>query len=61
MLLFYAGLSTFLLQLAVIYVPFMQGVFETKALTAVELVLALGLASLILFGVEIEKVFNRRQ
>jgi P-type Ca2+ transporter type 2C len=60
MLLFYAGLSTFLLQLVVIYVPFMQSVFETKALTLTELGISIVLASAILFAVEIEKVVNRR-
>jgi Ca2+-transporting ATPase len=60
MLLFYAAILTFILQLIVIYVPFMQTVFETKALTLAELGLSIVLASAILFGVEIEKIVNRR-
>jgi P-type Ca2+ transporter type 2C len=60
MLLFWAALSTFVLQLIVVYVPFMQDIFETTALSANEFLLAIGLASLILFAVELEKVINRR-
>ncbi|MBZ0302439.1 MAG: cation-translocating P-type ATPase [Anaerolineae bacterium] len=56
-----AVLSTFLLQLAVIYVPFLQRTFETSALAANELLLAIALASLILFAVEIEKWLRRRR
>jgi Ca2+-transporting ATPase len=60
MLLFYAAISTFLLQIAVVYAPFMQAIFETKALTLQEFGLSIVLASLILFGVEVEKFVNRR-
>lgn len=55
-----AVISTFLLQLGVIYLPFLQHTFETIPLTLGELVITLGIASIILFGVEIEK-FLRRQ
>lgn len=61
MLLFWAVVSTFLLQLAVIYVPFLQEAFRTAPLSLVELLVSLGLASMILFAVEIEKVVNRRE
>jgi P-type Ca2+ transporter type 2C len=59
-ILFWAVLSTFALQLISIYAPFMQSIFETKPLSGVELVASLGLASVILFAVEIEKFFRRR-
>lgn len=56
-----AVISTFLLQLAVIYLPFMQSTFETSALSLTELVITLGLASVILFAVEIEKSLRRQR
>jgi len=55
-----AVLSTFLLQLLVVYVPFLQATFETKPLSVATFVVATGLASVILFAVEIEKYFRRR-
>jgi len=61
MLLFWAVVSTFLLQLAVIYVPFLQEAFNTAPLSLMELLVSLGLASMILFAVEIEKIINRRE
>ncbi len=51
----WAALSTFGLQLAVIYVPFLRATFETYALRLPELIAALGIASLMLFGAEFEK------
>ena len=54
-----AVVSTFALQLAVIYMPFFQVILETVPLTGAELVLAFGLASVILFAVEIEKAVRR--
>jgi Ca2+-transporting ATPase len=54
-----ACLSTFLLQLAVIYLPFLQHTFETTALTGSELLLTIGLASVMLFAVELEKYLRR--
>lgn len=55
-----AVLSTFALQLLVIYVPFLQATFETKPLNVGTFLIATGLASVILFAVEIEKYFRRR-
>jgi Ca2+-transporting ATPase len=59
-LLLLAVISTFLLQLAVVYVPFMQLTFETAPLGIGELLVGIGLASLIFFGVEVEKFIRRR-
>jgi P-type Ca2+ transporter type 2C len=58
-LLLVAVISTFALQLAVIYVPFLQRTFETTPLSGTELIISFGLASIILFAVEIEKVLRR--
>ncbi len=58
----WAVLSTFVLQLAVIYVPFLQFTFETYPLRIAELLGSLAIASLMLFGAEIEKwIMNRGQ
>ena len=55
-----AVLLTLALQLAVIYVPVLNPVFHTQALPLADLVLCVVLASLVLFAVEIEKWFMRR-
>ncbi len=57
-LLFWAALSTFALQLLVIYVPFLQATFETIGLPVELLLIGFGLASVILFAVEIEKLLR---
>ncbi len=54
-----AVLFTFVLQLAVIYVPFLQGVFSTQALSAFELTVSLVLSIAIFLAVEIEKYLIR--
>ncbi len=46
---------TVVLQLATIYVPFLQPVFKTKALTPVELAAALAMSTVVFWAVEIEK------
>ena len=55
-----AVLSTFALQLAVIYVPALQSVFRTEALTAGELALCLACAVVVFLAVEAEKWIRRR-
>jgi Ca2+-transporting ATPase len=52
----YAVISTLLLQLAVVYIPFLQFTFETYPLRLPELLGSVAIASLMLFGVEIEKL-----
>ena len=54
-----AVLSTFALQLAVLYSPWLQPVFKTEALTLGELGLCVGVASLVFFAVEAEKLMTR--
>lgn len=58
-LLLWAVLSTFALQLIVLYVPFMQISFETAPINLTQMLVALVLGSIVLFAVEIEKYFNR--
>jgi magnesium-transporting ATPase (P-type) len=58
-LLLIAVISTFLLQLGVVYLPFLQATFETAPLAFSELLITTGLASLILIAVEIEKLIRR--
>ena len=49
-----------LLQLSVVYVPSFAAFMKTEPLTAFELALCIGLASLVVVGVEIEKAILRR-
>jgi Ca2+-transporting ATPase len=55
-----AVLITILLQLAVIYVPFMQSLFNTHALAPQELALCFGLPCIVFVAVELEKWMIRR-
>ena len=55
-----AVLLTFGLQLATIYVPWLNPIFKTEALTFEELVFCLAMSSLVFFAVEVEKWFIRR-
>jgi len=54
-----AVLSTVILQVALIYVPFLQHVFSTRSLSAVTLVTCFLLASTIFWAVELEKRVRR--
>jgi P-type Ca2+ transporter type 2C len=56
-----AVLLTFMLQLAVTYVPFLQPVFNTEALTLKEFFFVGALSSLVFFAVEIEKAIFRKK
>ncbi|MGN6436545.1 MAG: cation-translocating P-type ATPase [Agriterribacter sp.] len=51
---------TVLLQLAVIYVPFLNAYFHTQPLSAKELLLVFGVSSIVLLVVEAEKFVKRR-
>ncbi|WP_027148637.1 cation-translocating P-type ATPase [Methylobacter tundripaludum] len=53
-------LLTFGLQMAVLYVPVLQPIFKTDALSLDELLLCLALSSVVFFVVEIEKWMRRR-
>jgi Ca2+-transporting ATPase len=55
-----AVLLTFLLQMAVVYVPFLQNLFKTDPLSLGELLLSLVLSTVVFWGVELEKWLARR-
>ncbi|MEO0009486.1 MAG: cation-translocating P-type ATPase [candidate division WOR-3 bacterium] len=50
---------TLLLQLALLYIPFAQRVFTTRALSAGELILALAVSTTVFWAVELEKLIRR--
>jgi Ca2+-transporting ATPase len=56
-----AVLLTFVLQMAVVYVPFLQALFKTVALPPLGLAISLGLSMVVFWGVELEKWFLRRR
>jgi Ca2+-transporting ATPase len=56
-----AVLLTFGLQMAVVYVPFLQNLFKTDGLSLAELVLSLILSTVVFWGVELEKWLMRRR
>ncbi|HID53619.1 MAG TPA: cation-translocating P-type ATPase [Anaerolineae bacterium] len=53
--------TTFLLQLALIYVPFLQRIFRTQPLDAYHLIVALLASTVVFAAVEIDKWFRRRK
>jgi Ca2+-transporting ATPase len=56
-----AVLLTFVLQLAVIYVPFLQKLFNTKALSGTEIAICLVMSTVVFWAAEIEKWILRRK
>jgi len=56
-----AVLLTFALQMAVVYVPFMQDLFQTVALTPLELAICLGASTLVFWAVEAVKWIGRQR
>ncbi|MBF2065630.1 MAG: cation-translocating P-type ATPase [Calothrix sp. C42_A2020_038] len=52
---------TFVMQLAVVYVPLFEQVFSTKPLSAIDLILCLGLSSVVFWTIELKKLYNRHQ
>ncbi len=51
--------TTFILQLALIYVPFLQNIFKTVALSSRDLMIALVLSSVVFIAVEVQKWIRR--
>lgn len=56
MLLFWAIVSTFVLQVLVVYTPFLQGVLDTYPISASEFILSMGLALIVLFATEADRI-----
>ncbi|MBA4390628.1 MAG: calcium-translocating P-type ATPase, PMCA-type [Syntrophus sp. (in: bacteria)] len=54
-----AVVLSFVLQLATIYVPFLNPIFKTQPLSMIQLVLCIGISSLVFFAVEAEKWVRR--
>lgn len=57
----WAVISTFLLQFAVIYIPFLSFTFDTYPLSLLELGSTIAVASIIFFAVELEKLVLRQR
>jgi Ca2+-transporting ATPase len=60
MLLFWAIVSTFVLQLLVIYFPFLQATFETYPISLTALLVSTALAAVVLVATEIDKLLINR-
>jgi Ca2+-transporting ATPase len=54
-----AVLLTFVLQIAVVYVPFLQDFFKTMALSPADLAISLALSTVVFSGVELQKWWLR--
>jgi len=59
--LIWSVLLSLLLQFGVTYIPFLQGIFKTEALTLNEFLVVFAAASTVVFAVEIEKAIVRRK
>ena len=55
-LLLWAVVSTTILQILVVYLPFFQNTFETAALSLTQFIVSVALAGIVLIAVEIEKI-----
>ena len=55
-----AVVLTFLLQMATVYVPFLNPIFKTAPLSGGELLVTVGLSAVVFVAVEIEKTVRRR-
>jgi len=60
-LLFWAVISTFILQLIVVFVPFFQNLFHTSPMSMTQMIVTFIAGSVVLFAVELEKVVIRKE
>jgi Ca2+-transporting ATPase len=56
-----AIILSFLFQMATIYIPFLNPIFKTMPLDFDELMITIGLSSIVFFAVEIEKLVKRKR
>ncbi len=56
-----AVVLTFGLQMAVVYIPFLQTVFQTTALSAIDLALSVALSGIVFGAIELEKLLIRHK
>ncbi len=56
-----AVILTLSLQMAIIYVPFLQPIFKTTALTLPELAICLGASTVVFWAIEVQKLWKRRR
>lgn len=57
---YFAVIGTLILQLTIVYTPFLNPIFKTTPLTALELVFTFILSTVIFFAVEVDKLVKRR-
>jgi Ca2+-transporting ATPase len=55
-----AVLLTFVLQLGVVYLPFLQDIFSTQSLTMLELGISFGASLLVMLVIDTVKVIRRK-
>ena len=56
-----AVVLTFGLQMAVVYIPFLQTVFQTTSLSAIDLAISVALSSIVFGAIELEKLLIRHK
>lgn len=55
-----AAMTIFVMHMAILYLPPLQSIFHTHALTGIQLLVSLGAGSIVFWAVEFEKWTRRR-